>query len=174
MTVVATSFGISIALMAWISSVGFLTFGGASAPLVLSNYAVSDTLMAISRVAVGVSLVFSYPLVFTGVRDGMTDLLKLNKNSKGVFYGLTVGWLAALTGLALVIPDVSFVLAFAGATLGNALIYIFPGIMFRGAIRRNKGATKAQKREVWLALFAAVVGTGLGTMGAVQAVQSIL
>jgi hypothetical protein len=60
------------------------------------------------------------------------------------------------------------------ATLGNALIYIFPGIMFRGAVRKLRAATKAQKREVNMALGSALIGAVLGTMGAVKAVQSIL
>jgi hypothetical protein len=82
--------------------------------------------------------------------------------------------LSLITVAALVIPDVSFVLAFAGATLGNALIYIFPALMFRGAIRRKSNATTAQKLEVKFALTSACVGLGMGIMGATKAVQKIL
>jgi len=32
--------------------------------------------------------------------------------------------------------DLSFVLSFGGATLGNALIYIFPDLIFRKAVRQ--------------------------------------
>ena len=46
--------------------VGFLTFGKACDGLVLNNYGSTDVLMGLSRVAVAVSLVFSYPLAFTG------------------------------------------------------------------------------------------------------------
>jgi hypothetical protein len=60
------------------------------------------------------------------------------------------------------------------ATLGNGLIYIFPGLMFRGAIRKLTRPTRLQKAEVKIALTSAVVGAGLGIMGAVKAVQSIL
>jgi hypothetical protein len=54
------------------------------------------------------------------------------------------------------------------------LIYIFPGMMFRGAIKRLPNATKSQKREVTVAMTSAFVGAGLGILGAVKAVQSIL
>ena len=173
--------------------------------------------MGLSRIAVAVSLVFSYPLAFVGARDGVLELFQIKNRSNGVLNTLTVGMLSAITVAALLIPDVSFVLAFAGyvvgtgslfwcalsilcccashrfshlslfcrpriepmmihssATLGNCLIYIFPGIMFRGAIRKLPNPTKLQKVEVKVALASAVVGAGLGIMGAIKAVQSIL
>jgi hypothetical protein len=60
------------------------------------------------------------------------------------------------------------------ATLGNALIYIFPGLMFRGAIRKVANPTRLQKTEVKVALSTALLGTVLGLLGAWKAVQSIL
>ena len=60
------------------------------------------------------------------------------------------------------------------ATLGNALIYIFPAFMFRGAIKKLPNPTKLQKNEVKLALCSAALGLGMGIMGAFKAVQSIL
>jgi len=83
--------------------------------------------------------------------------------------------LSVVSIVALVIPDVSFVLAFAGATLGNPLIYIYPALMFRGAVQ-NKGvkATPGQHLEVKLALALAALGVIMGAMGATKAVQSIL
>ena len=113
--------------------------------------------MGLSRIAVAVSLVFSYPLAFTGARDGFLDLLKLKETTKTQNV-LTVALLSAVTFLALIIPDVSFVLAFTGATLGNALIYIFPALMFCGAVRKLPKASKAQKREVPFALASAAFG----------------
>ena len=70
--------------------------------------------MGLSRIAVAVSLVFSYPLAFVGARDGVLELFKVKNRSSGVLNTLTVGMLTAITVAALLIPDVSFVLAFAG------------------------------------------------------------
>lgn len=129
--------------------------------------------MSISRIAVAISLVFSYPLAFTGARDGVMDLLKLDSSIK-TQNALTLAILAVVTGFALIIPDVSFVLAFAGATLGNALIYVFPALMFRGAIKQmGDKATKGQKREATFALGSAFVGIVMGAVGATMAVQSL-
>jgi Transmembrane amino acid transporter protein len=132
--------------------------------------------MGISRIAVALSIVFSYPLAFTGARDGILDLLKvpLISRSTSALNILTVGLLSVITVAALLIPDVSFVLSFAGSTLGNALIYIFPALMFRGAVQALPNPTKGQRREVKLALTSAAAGLGMGIMGAVKAVQAIL
>jgi hypothetical protein len=71
----------------------------------------------------------------------------------------------------MIIPDVSFVLAFAGSTLGNGLIYIYPALMFRGASKKLPNPTKLQKAEVKIALSAAIVGLGMGILGAIKAGQ---
>lgn len=174
LTVVSASFAISIALFASMATLGFLTFGANSAGLILSNYSVRDRLMGVSRLAVALSIVFSYPLAFTGVREGVLDLFKISNRKPAFLNTLTVGLLSFITMLALVIPDVSFVLSFAGSTLGNALIYIFPALMFRGAIKKLPNPTKLQKAEVKVASVSAVAGLIMGAMGAVKAVQSIL
>jgi len=174
LTVVSASFAISIALFASMATLGFLTFGANSAGLILSNYSVRDRLMGVSRLAVALSIVFSYPLAFTGVREGVLDLFKISNRKPAFLNTLTVGLLSFITMLALVIPDVSFVLSFAGSTLGNALIYIFPALMFRGAIKKLPNPTKLQKAEVKVASVSAIAGLIMGAMGAVKAVQSIL
>jgi hypothetical protein len=120
--------------------------------------------MGLSRIAVAVSLVFSYPLAFVGARDGMLDLLNLKGTEKTQNF-LTIGLLSAVTFAALNIPDVSFVLALGGATLGNALIYIFPALMFRKAIKNKADATPGQKKEVVLAMASALLGSAMGVLG---------
>jgi hypothetical protein len=60
-----------------------------------------------------------------------------------------------LTGFALESFDAS-------ATLGNALIYIFPGLMFRGAIHKLENANKMQRVEVKIGLTSAAIGALLG------------
>jgi amino acid permease len=169
---VSTSFALSISVFAVIASMGFLTFGSASSGLILNNYSTKDSLMGLSRIAVAVSLVFSYPLAFVGLRDGVLDLLKM-KGAPKTQNLLTVGLLSTVTVAALVIPDVSFVMAFGGATLGNALIYVFPALMFRKAIKNKKDATAGQKREVKLALGSAGAGIAMGLLGAKMAIASL-
>lgn len=174
--VVKAGFGISIAIYAIITSLGFLTFGGASSGIILNNYAASDTIMGISKIAVAISLLGSYPLVFTGARDGILDLFKIQNPSNTFLNTLTVTMLAAITGLACVIPDVTFVLSFVGATLGNALIYVFPALMFRGAVRNmeDKQRRDKLKPEVKWAMGSAFFGIVMGILGAKMALKTLV
>eukprot|EP00566_Odontella_aurita_P009656 CAMPEP_0113538780 /NCGR_PEP_ID=MMETSP0015_2-20120614/7556_1 /TAXON_ID=2838 /ORGANISM="Odontella" /LENGTH=510 /DNA_ID=CAMNT_0000438393 /DNA_START=123 /DNA_END=1655 /DNA_ORIENTATION=- /assembly_acc=CAM_ASM_000160 len=175
-TVVSTSFAASIAIFAAIASIGFLTFGSASSGLILNNYSTKDALMGLSRIAVAVSLVFSYPLAFTGFRDGVIDLFSIpeEKRTNSFLNKLTVGLLGIITGAALVVKDLSFVLSFGGATLGNALIYVYPALMFRSAVKAmGEKATKGMKREVKVAMSSAGLGVTMGAIGARMALKSL-
>lgn len=170
---VGASFAISIGIFAAVTSLGFLTFGGACSGVILNNYATSDTLMSVARSAVAISLVGSFPLAFTGARDGIFDILQIKDKSATKFNGITLALLTAITIAALIIPDVSFVLSFAGATLGNALIYVFPALMFRGAVKKMKNASDGLKREVNFAMAHAGLGVGFGILGAKMAIKSL-
>mmetsp|Transcript_61336 Transcript_61336/g.72849 ORF Transcript_61336/g.72849 Transcript_61336/m.72849 type:complete len:507 (+) Transcript_61336:235-1755(+) len=175
-TVVAISFAIAIAIFAGVAGLGFLTFGSASSGLILNNYSTKDSLMSLSRVAVAVSIIFSYPLAFTGARDGILDLMNVapSERSNALLNKLTFGILAGITGLALVIKDLTFLLSIGGATLGTLLIYVYPALMFRKVIQgKGDSASKASKREVLFALFTAFVGSCMGGIGAKMAIGSL-
>jgi hypothetical protein len=172
-TVVKWSFGLSIFLMGFISMVGFLTFGKSCDGLVLNNYAGSDIWMGFSRVAVAVSLVFSYPLAFTGCRDGFLDLAQISveQRSSGLMNLVTISLLGVITFLACTLTDVSFVLAFGGATLGNALTYVYPALMYRAVVRQQ--GRKGEGFGVAVATGSAVLGTIMGLIGAGMALKSL-
>jgi len=171
-TVVGTSFGISVFLFALVGSLGFLTFGSASSGLILNNYSGKDALMSFSRIAVAFSIVFSYPLIFVGARDGWLDLLKvpMEKRSDSVLTKTTLAILTGITLLATQLKELAFIMSLAGATLGNALIYVYPALMFRSAVKgMGEKATKGLKREVPFAMFSALLGVGMGCVGAKMA-----
>jgi len=173
---VGSSFAISIATFILMTAFGFLTFGSSSSGLILNNYSNKDTLIGFSRVAVAISLVFSYPLAFAGFRDGVLDIAKvpIEKRSNGLLNKVTVACLSLITGLALAVKDVSFVLSFGGATLGNALIYVYPALMFRGAVKKmGDKASTGLKKEVKLAMANALLGIGMGLVGAKMALKSL-
>ncbi len=84
--------------------------------------------MGFSRVAVAFALVFTYPLAFVGCRDGLLEMMKVPKEERtdAKVDQLTYMILATVTAVALKITDLSFIMSFGGATLGNALIYVYP------------------------------------------------
>mmetsp|Transcript_13769 Transcript_13769/g.27854 ORF Transcript_13769/g.27854 Transcript_13769/m.27854 type:complete len:564 (-) Transcript_13769:49-1740(-) len=183
--VVVPSFAASVLFYAGVSSMGYLTFGSSTTPMILSNYSTKDILLSLSRFAVGLSLIFSYPLLFVGLRDGIIDLLnqisplfsKKNKTqqqqkslvlTQSQSNRVTVGLISFITALALKITDLAFVASMSGALLGTSLIFIFPPLMFRSALkneseRKNTPYTKLQKFE--RRLCSVIVGLGVFIAG---------
>ena len=87
---------------------------------------------------------------------------------------LTYFILATVTAVALKITDLSFIMSFGGATLGNALIYVYPAIMFKSAVKNmGEDATTAQKIETYVAMLFAAIGIGMGCIGAKQALGKL-
>jgi len=129
---VAMGFGVAILISATVAAVGFATFGKACDGFVLNNYAENDVWIGLSRIAVSVSLIFSYPISFQGLRDGVLDMVgtPLDERTDAVLNQSTLILLTLVTIAATLLTDVSFVVAFGGATLGNLLVYIFPALMF--------------------------------------------
>lgn len=129
-TVVAGAFSISVVMFLFIMSVGYLTFGGATSGFVLNNYAGSDGLASLARLAIGLSLLTGYPFTFSALRDGILDLAKASGESRSkAVKPLTYGLLALITGLALVLKDVGFVVSVSGAMFGVALMFMVPAVM---------------------------------------------
>ena len=109
-----------------------------------------------------------YPLLFVGTRDGYFDLLKIpdEKRTDALQNKVTVGLLGVLTAMALKLTDLSFVSSMSGAVFGTALIFVYPSLMFRGAVRKlGDKATAGMKRESKLAGFVNVLGVVIGLIG---------
>jgi len=159
--VVAWSFGSSVALYSIITAFGFLTFGAASNGLILNNYSTQDLLMSFSRIAVGLSVTGSYPLLFDGARDGFLDLFKVpkEKRTNSLFNKVTLGILAMTTLVAAKLTDLGLVASVGGATFGTALVFIYPTIMFLKSQKGNK------TKETTLAKAIAVLGVVMGVLG---------
>lgn len=102
------------------------------------------------------------------------DLLNVpsEKRSASTLNTLTIGLLSILTLLAATLTDVSFVLAFGGATLGNALTYVYPALMYR-AVVKQQGREAEEGGQVVFAMASAVLGIVMGAIGAKMAVQSL-
>jgi amino acid permease len=174
--VVTSSFGIAIALYVAVTSMGFLTFGSSTAGMILNNYATKDVLISLSRFAVAVSLVFSYPLLFVGTRDGLFDLINVpeDKRTDSLQNKVSVGLVAILTGLAIQVNNLTFVASMSGALLGTALIFIFPTLMFRAAVAKmGDKASKTQRFESKLSGLIAAVGVVVGGIGTKLALKTL-
>ena len=171
LTVVRVSFLGALMIMALVAAAGFGTFGAASSGLILNNYAVSDNVMALSRLAVTISLICSYPLAFVGVRDGVLDLCQVVDafKRKSLFVPVTLGLLTVITTLAYYCRDISVIMALGGATWGNAVIYLFPAWMMI-QLAKEKPHLESQ---VPAAFLTGLIGLVLATVGTSRALQKL-
>jgi len=172
--VTGISFGISTAIYAIVSALAFLTFGANCDGLILNNYSTKDLMISVSRFCVAISLIFSYPLLFVGTRDGTLDLLNIpeEKRTTSLLNNTTFALLGITTALAWKLTDLSFVSSISGAVFGTALIFVFPSLMFRAAIS-NLGdkATKRQKREGTFAMIVNLLGIIIAAIGTKMSLQ---
>lgn len=170
----AYSFGISVVFFVLISTFGFLTFGANSSGFILNNYSSNDILATISRMAIFVAIATTYPLVFLGTKDGVLDLLMvpIELQTSNNLNALTVVVLSIITIIAFFVTDLGLVAAVGGGTLGTAVVFIFPALMFRRAIHDlGPKATVQQKKEVVHCLTLMCLGIIMGVIGAWLAVK---
>jgi len=161
--VVGAAFGAAALLMGSIMAGGYLTFGSAAQGLILNNYATSDPLAFVARLGIGMSIIFSYPLNFVGLRGGVLGMLGLadKADDNKVHVVATVALLCLMNGASLILKDLGLVVALGGAILASALVYILPALM---AIGEKAGVmSKGEKLLNWgltgLGLFFAVLGS---------------
>ena len=119
-----------------------------------------------SRFGVALSVIFAYPLLFLGGRDGLITLLGISEAPPGVVRGISTFLLALVTTLAIFVSDLTFVLSLSGATLSAAIIYIFPPLMFQSLVLNctclqtfvTNYEIKESKAMIWLGAIWGVCG----------------
>lgn len=93
--VVTVGFWCAAATYTLSSSLGFLTFGQNSLGFILDNYSYRDPLATAARFGVAVSVIFAYPLLFHGGRDGLLALLQTVSSSSSSSDDTAVGTTAS-------------------------------------------------------------------------------
>jgi len=172
---VGLGFGLSAAIYVSIAVAGFLTFGGNSDGYILNNYSPRDPLATACRLFVFMSTLLTYPVVFIGFRDGVLDVLNVQPElqTSPNLNMLTVILLAVITLIATFVADLGMINAVGGGTLGAAVVFLFPALMYRWAIVDYLGnrSTEGQRLEVKLVLALMVFGIVLGVAGVVVSLQ---
>jgi len=179
--VVVGGFATSAALYAAVMLAGYRTFGAASQGLILNNYATGDRLAKVARAATGISILGSYPLLFTSLRDVVVSTLK----SSAAFASLgeacgavsSVAWrvlslsmLGLLTLLAVLTTDVGFAVSLCGSLFGAALIFCVPTLIFLSAKKADDKSnpalptSKAEMAGVHLLFAFGVLAAVFGTV----------
>lgn len=180
-TVVASAYAIAAAAFTAVALLGFLTFGSNSTGLILNNYASTDPLATLSRAAVALSLVFTYPIAFLGFRDGVLSLLwpqslpadenggNVGGSDRGVNVdALSVALLGGVTVLAVNVQDLAIVLSVGGGTFSTAVATVFPALMYSAAVEQM--GEEASESDV----LAAKVGLGLMWSGIFVGIAGVM
>jgi sodium-coupled neutral amino acid transporter 11 len=171
--VVSYAFVASIITFVFMMSLGFLTFGGATAGFVLNNYSGSDNLITFARLAIGLALLTGYPFTFAALRDGILDLQKVSGEARSkAFQPLTLGLLTVITTIALLVKDVGFVVSVSGALFGSALMFVVPAVMNIKNLKAIADKAKSQltsnnKLEIAFNWGMIVTGIVMGALGVI-------
>jgi amino acid permease len=195
---VGWSFGLSSIVYIAIAGAGYMTFGTNVDSYVLNNYSPQDPLATASRLAVGLSTLFNYPLAFIGFRDGVVDLLMiftsssspssslLSSSSQGsksssppidwtkYLNVLTVVLLSLVTITAIFVTDLGLINSVGGGTLATATVFVFPAVMYRVAVEQDSTSKYyvARRREVVFVMALMVFGVVLGLTGVWVAIRN--
>ena len=183
-TVVTYAYGASALIYCFITAFGFLTFGSNCDGYILNNYSTKDSLATSCRIFIAVAIICTYPIVFMGYRDGVMDLVSLpqEKHTTGTLNLLTVILLTIVTLIAMAVTDLGLINAVGGGTLATAIVFVFPTLMYRQAVKRKtfeeeqweeeeeeeeevELPTPSQKREVIFSTTLMWIGIAMGAIG---------
>ena len=161
------AFGLTAVVYFAIAVTGFLTFGEHSDTYILNNYSSKDPLATVSRLAIGMCALVSYPLNYIGVRDKCLDILGIAEqvDTTAKLNAFTVCLLALLTFTSCFVTDLGLINSVGGGTTVTMVDFVFPALMFREGIRRYGRGTLGEQKEVWLVMTLMVVGCVLGIIG---------
>jgi amino acid permease len=170
--VVYTAYTIAAVVFVIVAAVGFATFGSHAQPLILNNYSPSDPLAASAKALLTASIVLTYPLPFVGLRDGFLDAFQVPESDRADQFlnKLTIGLLATVTSVALVVKDLALVLSVGGGTFSTLVASVFPVLMYRAAVAQradglNEVDRKREEADANIALLLVSISLTIGVIG---------
>jgi amino acid permease len=119
----------------------FETFGTHCDAVILTNYSSNDPLMNMARLGLGLSIIASFPISFSGLREAVIALLKRGSEKESDWDMilrqdvLSMCMLALITCLALVMSDTGAVVELVGGVCGNMIIFIVPFSLYAASIQ---------------------------------------
>lgn len=156
----------------------FETFGTSAHAVVLQNYARDDTLANGARIGMGFSIIASFPLMFSGLREAVIELLVMTWPQLDDYLVqiwiqnvLSGGLLMLVTACAVMLADASLVVGVVGAVCGSAVIYIIPCVLYSAAMC-NVLSKDRHMLEIAMASSVAVIGGVLGVVGVISSLGS--
>jgi amino acid permease len=152
---------------------GYATFGDVCQGNILLNYAATDQLSTLGRLATGCSIIFGFPLISNGAREGLKNAASaalgwnsLSEPQNHVF--LVTGLLILTTSLSLVLKDIKLVAGLTGAVMGSSLVYLCPPLLYTRIVGKHYGTNSSEYRAakrnllfIPFGLFTAFMGVAM-------------
>lgn len=150
---------------------GYATFGKGADAVILNNYATNDSMATVARIGMGLANVFSFPLMFSGLRESTISLLSfavasMEDTCNYVWFQnmLSTVMLSLISVVAILVTDAGIVVGLVGAIAGSAIIYVIPCLLFDRAERKFSDPTRTSTKQR-LAQVIGCCGLGLMVMG---------
>jgi len=167
--------GLTSAFYIVMMTAGFQTFGMSSHDVILQNYVKQDTLANVAQIGVAFSILVSFPIMFSGLREALIDVLCIAWPSL-LEYLETNLWQNALSMIVLalitlcshVFTDAGMVVGVVGAICGSAIIYIVPCILYVKALQKFCNKEK-HHYQISMVSCLAVLGVLFAILGLVSA-----
>lgn len=154
-TMVSIGFSILIGLYLLTMGAGYSTFGDVCQGNILLNYHPADALATAGRFATGFSILFGFPLIAAGAREGLQNMASTLLGRSLPHVPLVSAMLFLITAIACTVSDVSLAVGLTGAALGSAICYICPALIYTRAV---KGPHRYNKLLVPFGISIAALG----------------
>jgi len=122
---------------------GYSTFGDVCQGNILLNYSSRDVLSTLGRFATFFSIIFGFPLVSNGNREGLKNVAAYfghDAVADPKHHGKLVTVMLTLTTTAAIfLKDIKLIAGLSGAVMGSALVYICPTLVYARIVGKTKG-----------------------------------
>lgn len=156
---------------------GYSTFGDTAQGNILLNYHPKDKLGFVARLATGFSVIFGFPLVSNGAREGFKNTSMALGNSSVSDpennVKVVLGMLACASLLAILVEDINIIAGFSGALFGSALVYIYPPFLYTRILKKYYGKESSEYRRGKRSLLFVPLGIFIALMGAIMTFKSM-
>jgi amino acid permease len=175
---VSTSFTILALLYMCTMLGGVYTFGEACAGNILLNYHPSDVLSILAKVATALSILFGYPLVMCGLKEGFVGAAEscgFNKVGTDAYhFPVVASFITVITTIAILVEDISLVVGITGAAMGSLIVYIIPAIIYVSAVKKTHGVKSVEYSKSKKVLALVPFGASIGILGVTMTIVEAL
>jgi amino acid permease len=173
---VCRAFGILIPMYAAAMAAGYATFGDTCQGNILVNYHPDDVLANAGRLATWVSILFGFPLVAAGAREGAIGVAShfgyASVGSDNNHVRLVSAILVSVTAVACAVDDLSLEVGVIGATMGSFVVYICPPLVYVKAVALAHGFDSIEYSKARRNLFLVPFGIAISILGLVVVISS--